>query len=504
MYIPLHIVDDKSKSVLVNDQWTSLQFQQFISDEFNISIDDQIIYFKGKPLFGNVSGNLKDNGVKKGDNIFISKKIRGGSSAKGISIAMIIMTILILLLFVFTMFMGIIPVWAHVFGCYVKKGVYALLGKNQSSILKLIIKYVMYFFSFFVVAIFIYTLTGISFFMLLFVRKQHFCSSVVIAKYIALTLTAIFCVIYTLFSIPDFIGQSLLTVQNESPIFLGAILTPFVSLFEWISDKGKFMIFYFVPFLGSILLSEQQIVSSSVQFLYTFVDEMKQYSCQNDNFYISLISLLEYFETVSGCEVVKEHNLKRVIELIFYAFEDKIREITKNGKSDLKNIAGSNNHQQRELAKKFSNKLNELNKMKNPKKFKKSSARKSDQHGDDICKVYSTLLEYSKNKWNNYDYKNNKWNDGDQADQAKKKYEENPYPLDPVTRLALPISKNLLCSVFQLFPAVNDILQECIGREYVMVNMIENGQVAGCLTTIATLVIIILVFVKSSLYGYDM
>lgn len=601
MYIPLYIVNDKSKYVVVNDKWTSLQLQQFIADKFNIAIDDQIIYFRGKPLFGEVIGTLKDNGVSEGSNIFISKKLRGGATS-GLSLAMTILTIILLVLFCVTMIIGIVPVWAHVFGCYIKKGICWLFGKelNESGFIGTLLRYTMYALTFLIVGIFVYSLTGIAFFMLLFNKKQNFCSSIVIARYIALTLTAIFIVIYALFALPDFAGQIGLQAQNNSPIFVGAILTPLLNTIEWLSDTGKFMLFYLIPILGEVLLSEQELLSYAVEFLYIFFGEMKNIGCGKDGFDIALIGMLEYFETPIGCTFVQDHNLKRVVELIFYTFEDKIREATNNGEWGLAEMVGKDgmkmlSHSQHTMAKKLHEKMSKLKCCDTPelkkqiKEFKKVegcvagklkgitsmimngkknlkglSAKKAisfgkaglntsqctsgcmKKHGGsewgdhgtaldnskkqnggrakqkikkqkggaeeakqknkvDICSVYSTLRDHNKLKWQNFNYKMNMWNDNDTAASAKKQYEENnPMPLDPITKAALPFSENLICSIFQIFPAVNEILHCCIGRPYVMVNMIENSQIAGVLTTIATLVIIILTYVLSSMYGYKM
>lgn len=605
MYIPLYIVNDKSEYVVINDEWTSLQLQQFIADQFNIAIDDQIVYFQGKPLFGGVTGTLKQNGISTGDNIFVSKKLRGGS-ARGISIALTVMTIILLVLFCVTMIIGVVPVWAHVFGCYIKKGICWLFGTalNEGGFTGMILKYIMYTVTFFIVAIFVYSLTGVAFFMLLFNKKQHFCSSMVIARYIALTLTAIFIVIYALFALPDFAGQIGLKAQNNSPIFVGAILTPILNAVEWLSDKGKFALFYLIPIFGELILSEQDVLSHAVEFLYIFLSEMKEIGCRKEGFNIALIGMLEYFETPVGCTFVQDHNLKRIVELVFYTFEDLIRKTTHNGDWGLARIAtmdaasalkGGIKGSQHAMAKKLHGKMQKLKKctdnpqlkkqieefkqvegciagqlhgissmvMNGKKNLKGVSARKAKQsiishlsgesqctsgcmkkhggstwtkHENDengnsgqsggsrgrgkgqrggadkkekikvpICKIYSTLRDYSKLKWKNYNYEMDMWNEGDAAANAKKKYEEeNPMPLDPITKLALPFSENLICSIFQIFPAMNEILHCCIGRPYVMVNMIENSQIAGILTTIATLVIIILTYVLSSMYGYKM
>lgn len=509
MYIPLYIVNDRSEYVIINDDWSSLQLQQFIADKFDIAVDDQIVYFQGKPLFGGVTGTLKQNGISKGDNIFVSKKLRGGAS--GVSIAMTIMTIILLILFCATMIIGVVPIWAHVFGCYIKKGICLLFGTalNSGGFTGMILKYIMYAVTFLIVGIFVYSLTGVAFFMLLFNKKQHFCSSVVIARYIALTLTAIFIVIYALFALPDFAGQIGLKAQNNSPIFVGAILTPLLNAVEWLADTGKFMIFYLIPIFGELLLSEQDVTSHTVKFLYTFFGEMKDIGCEKKEFNIALIGMLEYFETHVGCTFVQDHNLKRVIELIFYTFEDEIRNTfedeirkgTNSGKWRLDKIATMDatsalksglNSDQHKMAKKIHEKI------KNQKIFETKDMKKVN-----ICEVYSTLLCHSKKKWKNYDYNMHMWKEG--TDDIRKEYEEdNPMPLDPITKAALPFSKNLICSIFQLFPAMNDILHCCIGRPYVMVNMIENSQIAGVLTTIATLVIIILTYVLSSMYGYKM
>jgi hypothetical protein len=517
MYIPLYIVNDKSEYVVVNDQWNSLQLQQFIADKFDIAVDDQIIYFRGKPLFGEVSGNLKDNGVSEGNNIFVSKKLRGGSASKGISIAMTVLTIILLVLFCVTMIIGVVPVWAHVFGCYIKKGICWLFGTalNEGGFIGMLLRYTMYAITFFIVGIFVYSLTGVAFFMLLFNKKQHFCSSMVIARYIALTLTAIFIIIYALFALPDFAGQIGLHAQNNSPIFVGAILTPLLNAVEWLADTGKFMIFYIIPIFGELLLSEQDVTSRTVKFLYTFFGEMKDIGCEKKEFDIALIGMLEYFETDVGCTFVQDNNLKRVIELIFYTFEDEIRKVTNNGEWKLDKIAnmspeavlkeGRLNSDQHAMAKKLHAKMEKqkFSKTKDMEKYtKKQSNGTKEKKKVNICEVYSTLRDHNKLKWQNYNYDMNMWNDNDVA---KKKYEEdNPMPLDPITKAALPFSKNLICSIFQLFPTMNKILNCCIGRPYVMGNMIENSQIAGVLTTIATLVIIILTYVLSSMYGYKM
>lgn len=549
MYIPLYIVNDKSEYVVINDDWTSLQLQQFISDKFNIAVDDQIVYFQGKPLFGKVIGTLKQNGVSKGDNIFISKKLNGGKTSS-VSISMTIMTIILFILFCTIMIIGIVPVWAHVFGCYIKKGICWLFGStiNSGGFTGMILKYIMYAISFLIVGIFVYSLTGIAFFILLFNKKQHFCSSVIIARYIALTLTTIFIVIYALFALPDFAGQIGLKAQNKSPIFVGAILTPILNTIEWVADTGKFALFYLIPILGELMLAEQDMISYAVEYLYIFFNEMKDIGCNNDQFDIALIGMLEYFETTIGCTFVQEHNLKRVVELIFYTFEDKIRKITNNGKWGLAQIIENKNNfsaSQHAMATNLHNKIqnlkscqtddmkkqiDEFKKMEgclagklqgissmilNSKKlYKGTSAKKAFNKSDqsngaedncpntvNICKVYSTLLCHSKKKWNNYDYNMNMWKEG--TDKIKKEYEEkNPMPLDPITKASLPLSENIICSIFQIFPAINNILNNCIGRPYVMVNMIENSQIAGVLTTIATIVIIILTYVLSSMYGY--
>lgn len=594
MYIPLYIVNDKSEYVVINDDWSSLQLQQFIADNFDIAVDDQIIYFQGKPLFGKVIGTLKQNGVSKGDSIFVSKKLRGGKTS-GVSLAMTIMTIILLILFCATMIIGIVPVWAHIFGCYIKKGICWLFGTalNAGGFTGMILKYTMYAVTFLIVGIFVYSLTGVAFFMLLFNKKQHFCSSVVIARYIALTLTAIFIVIYALFALPDFAGQIGLQAQNNSPIFVGAILTPLLNTIEWIADTGKFTLFYLIPILGEIMLAEQEMLSYAVEFLYIFFGEMKNIGCGKEGFDIALIGLLEYFETPVGCTFVQEHNLKRVVELIFYTFEDKIRKATNNGQWGLAEMVGKDgmkmlSDSQHAMAKKLHSKMqnlkccetDEMKKqieefkkvegcvagklkgiasmvMNGKKNLKGMSAKKAFKYGThhfsntsqctsgcmkthggaewgsdksgsnqsggrkirgrrqrggaeddcpkkvDICKVYSTLRCHSRKKWQNYDYDMHMWKEG--TDAIRKEYEEdNPMPLDPVTKAALPLSENIICSIFQLFPAMNNILHCCIGRPYVMVNMIENSQIAGVLTTIATIVIIILTYVLSSMYGYKM
>ena len=600
MYIPLYIVNDKSESVIINDQWSPLQLQQFISDKFNIPIDDQIVYFQGKPLFGGVSGTLSENGVSEGDNIFLSKKLRGGSVSKGLSVAITALTIILLILFCTTMIIGVVPVWAHVFGCYIKKGICWLFGiaLNEGGFIGMILRYTMYAVTFFIVGIFVYALTGIAFFMLLFNKKQHFCSSMVIARYIALTLTAIFIIIYALFALPDFAGQIGLQAQNNSPIFVGAILTPLLNAVEWLADTGKFTLFYLIPILGEIMLGEQEVLSYAVEFLYIFFAEMKNIGCGKEGFDIALIGMLEYFETPVGCTFVQDHNLKRVVELIFYTFEDIIRKATHNGEWRLAEIAEMDlkkalNHGfksgQHAMAKKMHEKMQKLKKCTDNPELKKqieefkqvegciagsiggigamitsgkkhlkgTSAKKAKQsimahfsgegqctsncmkkHGGsdwgkgtnsensgqsggrkrgkggqkggakekikvDICKIYSTLQDYSKLKWENYDYEMHSWKEGTEA--IRKRYEEeNPIPLDPITKAALPLSENIICSIFQLFPAMNEIFHCCIGRPYVMVNMIENSQIAGVLTTIATIVIIILTYVLSSMYGYNM
>lgn len=584
MYIPLYIVNNKSEYVIVNDDWSSLQLQQFISDKFNISIDDQILYFQGKPLFGKVNGTLKQNGVIKGSNIFLSRKLRGGKTS-GISIAMTVMTIILLILFCSTMVIGILPIWAHVFGCYIKKGICWLFGTalNSGGFTGMILKYIMFAITFLVVGIFIYSITGIAFFMLLFNKKQNFCSSVVIARYIALTLTAIFIIIYALFALPDFSGQIGLKAQNNSPIFVGAILTPILNATEWLADTGKFTLFYIIPILGEIMLAEQEVLSYAVEFLYIFFAEMKNIGCGKDGFDIALIGLLEYFETPIGCTFLQDHNLKRVVELIFYTFEDQIRKATNNGRMGLAEMVGKDgmkmlSSSQHAMAKQLHSKMKnlkcceteEMKKqieefkkvegcvsgklkgiasmiMKDKKNLKGMSAKKAFKYGTnhftdtsqctsgcmkthggaewgnnqkggrrrkqkggaeddcpnnvDICKVYSTLICHSKKKWENYDYKMQMWKEG--TDSIRKEYEENnPMPLDPITKMALPLSENIICSIFQLFPTVNNLLHCCIGRPYVMVNMIENSQVAGVLTTIATIVIIILTYILSSMYGY--
>lgn len=588
MYIPLYIVNDKSEYVVINDDWSSLQLQQFIADKFNIAVDDQIVYFKGNPLFGGVTGTLKQNGICEGSNIFVSRKLRGG--AGGVSIAMTVMTIILLILFCATMIIGVVPIWAHVFGCYIKKGICWLFGTalNAGGFTGMILKYIMYAVTFLIVGIFVYSLTGIAFFMLLFNKKQQFCSSVVIARYIALTLTAIFIVVYAIFALPDFAGQIGLKAQNNSPIFVGAILTPLLNAVEWLADTGKFAIFYLIPILGEIMLAEQEMLSYAVEFLYIFFGEMKNIGCGKDGFDIALIGMLEYFETPVGCTFVQEHNLKRVIELIFYTFEDKIRKATNNGKWGLAEMVGKDgmkilSSSQHAMAKQLHSKMQNLKKctdnpqlkkqieefkevegclagklkgissmiMSGKKNLKGMSAKKAFAYGThhfsdtsqctsgcmkthggsewggnqsggrgirqkggvevgdecpkkvEICKVYSTLLCHSKKKWENYDYNMHMWKEG--TDDIRKEYEEdNPMPLDPVTKAALPLSENIICSIFQLFPAMNNILHCCIGRPYVMVNMIENSQIAGVLTTIATLVIIILTYVLSSMYGYKM
>lgn len=584
MYIPLYIVNNKSEYVIVNDDWSSLQLQQFISDKFNISIDDQILYFQGKPLFGEVNGTLKQIGISKGSNIFLSRKLRGGKTS-GISIAMTVMTIILLILFCSTMVIGILPIWAHVFGCYIKKGICWLFGTalNSGGFTGMILKYIMFAITFLIVGIFIYTITGIAFFMLLFNKKQHFCSSVVIARYIALTLTAIFIIIYGLFALPDFSGQIGLKAQNNSPIFVGAILTPILNATEWLADTGKFTLFYIIPILGEIMLAEQEVLSYAVEFLYIFFAEMKNIGCGKDGFDIALIGLLEYFETPIGCTFLQDHNLKRVVELIFYTFEDQIRKATNNGRMGLAEMVGKDgmkmlSSSQHAMAKQLHSKMknlkccetDEMKKqieefkkvegcvsgklkgitsmiMKGTKNLKGMSAKKAFKYGTnhftdtsqctsccmkthggaewgnnqkggrrrkqkggaedecpkkvDICKVYSTLICHSKKKWENYDYKMQMWKEG--TDSIRKEYEENnPMPLDPITKMALPLSENIICSIFQLFPTVNNLLHCCIGRPYVMVNMIENSQVAGVLTTIATIVIIILTYILSSMYGY--
>lgn len=560
MHIPLYVVHDKTHKFVVNDEWSSLQFQQFISDKLGINVDDQIIYFSGKPLFGDIEYNLKQCGVSAGSNVFLNKKLRGGNVS---GITMIIMTIILLLLFCILMILGLVPVWAHVFGCYIKKGLCLLFGKalKEGGFIGMILRYVMYAITFFIIGIFIYSMTGIAFFFLLFNKKQHFCSSVVIARYIALTLTAIFIVFYALFALPDFLGNQGLKLQNNSPIFFGALLTPIFNFIEWIADTGKFTIFFFIPFIGEFILEQKEALPEIVQFLYIFFGETKELSCSNEGFDIVLISMLEFFESTMGCVIAEEHNMKQILKIIFYCFEDDIRKSTNNGKLTLAQLVKQNSvkltkggkhmaekmHKRLQQFKKFQadpkckddkyrdsvecqknlamqKKIKEFKEMSDyvASQSKKSglssmkaatgigssrmgsffSGKKKSGSKDEVCNVYSTLKKYNKIKWDNYDYDLRKWKDDTKKEQEE--YAKNPMPLDSVSSALLPLGRNIICSIFQIFPAVNNILNDCIGKPYFLVDLIENSQLAGVMTTIATIVIIILTFFLNKMYGYSL
>lgn len=560
MHIPLYVVHDKTHRFIVDDKWSSLQFQQFISDKLKINIDDQIIYFSGKPLFGNVNYNLKQCGISAGSNIFLNKKLRGGSVSNTLIIVMII---ILLLFFCILMTLGLVPVWAHVFGCYVKKGLSMLFSRalNEGGFIGMIFRYIMYAITFFIIGIFIYSITGIAFFFLLFYKKQHFCSSVVIARYIGLTLTAIFLVFYLIFALPDFLGNQGVKITNNLPIFFGAVLTPIFSFIQWIADTAKFAIFYIIPFLGEFILEQKEALPEIVQFLYIFFGETKELSCSKEGFDVVLIAMLEFFQSTKGCVIAEEHNMKQILKLIFYCFEDDIRKITNNGKLTLAEIVKSKNIKLTGNGKKMAENLN--NKLQNLKKYQADPKCKEDKYKNtpecrknlamqekikefkemsdhvasqskrsgvssmktaagmgrgrmsnlfnignksdsklEVCNVYSTLMKYNKIKWNNYDYNLGKWKDG--TEEQQEEYEANPIPLDRVSSTLLPLGRNIICSVFQIFPTVNNILNDCIGKPYFLVDLIENSQLAGVMTTVATIVIIILTFFMSKMYGYSL
>jgi hypothetical protein len=500
----IYINYDKRSLLNIDPNMSIPDFQLLLQEKFGIPVSQQIIHYKGKPIN---RGFIKDYDPTPESNIFLSKQMIGGKSAGNTAFKTffwITMIFLFIALFL-TLILGLLPVWAHIFVYLVEQGLQTIFGK-RTGIGATVLKWIFIILKAGAVVLFIYVLTTLAYFMMFFNRGQKFCQSVVLSKYIGMTLSAIFIIIYGMFVLPDMAAQGGLKIQNTVPVAIGALMTPILNLLTWIADTAKFSLFYAIPMVGEFLMLEQEVVGYIAEYVYVFLRLAKEFTCEAEGFEITLYGLLEFTRTPYGCTFVQDHNLERIVEYIFYMFEDDIKgivlqqqKVVSGIKSGITSVANKFKNKMKDSQ--IQEKLDQLSKNKDVKALTSKAKKmvKDKLKREDACDIFPTMLKFAKIKWANYDEDTGTWKNED----ARLKWEKNPYKIDRISSALMPFAKNLFCSFLRLFPASYDVLNNGIGPPYVLSNMIENSQVAGISTFIAGIVILILSAFMHKMYGIE-
>ena len=299
--------------------------------------DKQRLDYAGKCLTSN-DITLWEAGIENNSTVHLCENLEGGSS-DSLTIIMWITYIILLLYFFLIMFSGLVPVFAHLMGFLLEKGIHWISGNflKDSKIFKIIMDIIQIVIKIGIVYLFTWAYSTFFVYPLAYLKTQDSCISLSAAQQIGYYVALVFIIIYIIFNTPDF----LIAVSSKVASKI-AYMSPFTKfLFRILknaSDWFKWAGLYAIPFVGTPFLEGYQmavsIASTGAVDGSNLIDQ--QFSCDRPEEISTIFECILKFTKSSGesakmsdhpeckqnmmiydefAEYVKNNNLQEMIEI---------------------------------------------------------------------------------------------------------------------------------------------------------------------------------------------
>jgi hypothetical protein len=275
-----------------------------ISEFETLPIDNINLHFHSKPLSDNKKSLLLYN-IEDNSNINASSIINGGSSNSNL-ILKIIYYLCIPIYFIFLV-SGLPPLVANSFGYIFDKSVMSLMSyfgadhnELPAKIIRIFLNMIMWFFKHTALIFFIWITAAYMIFPWLYMKNNDYCNSGLAAKEVGFWVMFLYFFIYGSLNIVDFDVNIIQTIVNlkGNPLIIKSFLGPTLQTFKESWDISKFSPFYAVPFIGQFFLFVHEILDVGVSLIYTAMDTIRQFDCDDKNTVSSLNTMLKGLESM--------------------------------------------------------------------------------------------------------------------------------------------------------------------------------------------------------------
>ena len=344
MKLFLHFQNKTYSFDSINPCISIYHFKNEISKKLKIHLTDKSIIdleFNNKRLNNNIS--LFQYGIKDNDTLecYLPETTKGGIDV--LTVLFFIGIVLLILIFCGIKILGFIPFMANTFfylieWCWnwIKESLgFAHLddfieGKTSTNFNIRFIRPFIRFFGIifnvlktFSIYFFVYVISALLIFPILYYRNFQFCPSLQVADWIGFTVSIIFIVFYVIMKIPNY-NLALVEKVSKSSYVLSTTLDPFVKFLEQIANVSKFDLVYAIPIVGTpLLMGYHTAVSAVMSGIYGFASQADSMVADTQAEFLKKIEkynqLFKNYENIPVInEYIDSYGLKNMMDVMEY------------------------------------------------------------------------------------------------------------------------------------------------------------------------------------------
>lgn len=449
------------------------------------------VYRKEK-LLSEDSHSLLQLGIQKDDVLSVKGSLLGGDDNK--LWFLWLLYYLAIPVFLFFLISGVLPLVSSTFNIIVKLGLNFILSKfgvldKIPNWMKSIGSFFLWMIQTFFIVFFVWAVCAYMIFPHLYGRQGRKCESGIAAKQIGKWCMYAFIAIYFLLNIPDIFLGILSGMTDKAGLIIKAPVAPLLSTLREVSDVSKFVPFYAIPIAGQMLMLLHSGIDSVLSFLFMFLDDLSQFSCDDtesmkeiEDLLGSLIQMTMATDKSSGTfkKIAQKRLEKKMNGVSTFGLRTKDKahnEHIEKQASNLMNQPGANTS--------VGSKLMMANMIQYVKDFKLEPSFKLMFMGLQIGRLkqeYATSKNVDVSTVSTEMIK-------DQLSEWMKK--ENSF-----TWWVSEQARSFGCELLESQEGIRDILYS-VGTEFQISNMVKTGGIAGMLTAFVWLILFILTWFKS-------
>jgi hypothetical protein len=449
------------------------EVQNKISPEHNLNI-----YYNGKKIT-NESVPLIKLGITDNSSLIAIPNLNGGNNST--SYLLWIIYILLVLCYFLFLASGFLTLFANIFAVTFSDTIMVvinwLLGNKKSiitGIIKLFIRFLTWILKNFITFIAVWVLTSYIMFPILYDRENKYCESALAAKSIGWWAMFIFTLFYMYLNIGDAIINVAQAVVTELPMIFDATISPGLQGFKEISDYVKYGFMYMLP--GVEIYHE--VVSEIIYLLFESTAVIGTFDCNNKEQAKQLCGLFNTLKDMTGGITMK--TFRKNLQLLKRKGVNNLSTVKNHFKNknstQLNKIADQETKNQDEDPKLgLMGKLSLASSKEFIKNYRLGPGLKLLARG--FCDIYT-------------------------KENGKPLEENKDFPVNSFNRWSSGLFTSFFC---QIVEAVNDFqtVLNNVGSDNQIVNMIETGNVAGVMSLIWIIVMMIYTRFVSSFGGYE-
>jgi hypothetical protein len=313
------IYNNTTKNLRLPETTTISELKNTIYETLNIEHQKQILYYNGKILKD--TENIKPI-------VHLIERLNGGNidNIDVLTVLFWIFYVISIILFIVLLFSGIPSLLAHIYRFALLWFIDFVAGIARISEYTLykIVKWVFVFIiNIFIIYFFIYAISAGIIYPFAHWYKGNFCDGIQSANWFGFICAIVYIIIYGIMNIPDEIGILIKYVGGLSDI-TKLIVNPIIDIINGFADKGKYMLLYVIPFLGTFFQGYFfgiDLTTTGIKQMESFT---KLYDCYTDEGREQIKRMIKIWESYPILsETVSNYHLEDVMEAIKIAFNEK-------------------------------------------------------------------------------------------------------------------------------------------------------------------------------------